>query len=129
MNKLLKQILILIILTAVLILPYFVFAQEKSDVLKKLIEVGGTEGPYDKTTDATTVSKFVGTAVKAFLSLLGVIFISLMVYAGHLWMTASGHEEQLTKAKETLWRAIIGLIIVIGSYAIWAFVEGFLLKE
>ena len=126
MSKLFKQILILIILTAVLVLPYFVFAGNPA--LDKLKEVGGTEGPYDAGTDATTISKFAGTAVKAFLSLLGVIFISLMVYAGHLWMTASGHEEQLTKAKVTLWRAIIGLIIVIGSYAIWAFMEGFLLK-
>ncbi len=118
MNKLLKQIIILMILTAVLILPYFVFAGNPA--LDKLIEVGSDEGPY-ATADETTVSEIAGTAVKAFLSLLGVIFIILMIYAGHLWMTASGREEQLTKAKETLWRAIIGLIIVIGAYAIWEF--------
>ena len=125
MNKLLKQILILIILTAVLILPYFVFAQD-SAALDKLKEVGEGQGRY-ATYDELTFAKMSGTVVKAFLSLLGVIFIVLMIYAGHLWMTARGNEDQLTKAKTTIRVAIIGLIIIVGSYAIWAFVAKYVL--
>jgi len=54
--------------------------------------------------------------------LLGIIFIILMIYAGYNWMTAQGEEEKVTKAKTTIQRAIIGLIIVVSAYAITAFV-------
>jgi len=118
MNKLFKQILILIILTAVLILPYFVFAGDSA--LDKLIEVGAGGG-YAEATE-TTVSEIAGTAVQAFLGLLGVIFIILMIYAGHLWMTARGNEEQLTKAKATIRVAIVGLVIIIAAGVITSFV-------
>ena len=56
------------------------------------------------------------------LSLLGVIFLVLMVYGGYLWMTAAGNEDKVTKAKNLMTAAIIGLIIVVGSYAISYFI-------
>ncbi len=119
MNKILKQILILVCLIAVLILPYFVFAGNPA--LDKLEQVAEAKGPYADVTD-TTISEIVGTAVSAFLGLLGVIFIILMLLAGYNWMTAAGDEEKINKAKKTIQRAIIGLIIVVGSYAIWSFI-------
>jgi len=42
----------------------------------------------------------------------------LAIYAGYNWMTAQGEEEKVTKAKDTLTAAIIGLVIVIAAYAI-----------
>jgi len=46
-----------------------------------------------------------------------------MLYAGYNWMMARGDEEKVTKAKDTITRAIIGLLITIGAYAIsfWVF--------
>lgn len=117
MLKLFRQFFIVIILIAILILPYFVFAQG----LKANLEALGTEAGYEKA-DETTVSQIAGTAVSAFLSLLGIIFVILIIYAGQKWMTAAGNEEKVTQAKETLWRSVIGLVIVFGAYAIWIFV-------
>jgi hypothetical protein len=34
-------------------------------------------------------------------------------------MTAGGNQETITKAKESLKSSIIGLLIVVGAYAIW----------
>ena len=125
MNKLLKQILILACLIAILTLPYFVFAAgAESKTLETLTGVA-TGGGY-KTADASTFSKILGTVVSAVIGLLGVVFIGLIVYAGYNWMIARGDEEKLNKAKDTLRRAIIGLIVVIGSYAIWNFIAGYL---
>ena len=45
-----------------------------------------------------------------------------MVYGGYLWMTARGNEEEVTKAKNLIKAAIIGLIIVLAAYAISIFV-------
>lgn len=69
--------------------------------------------------DEFTMSKLIGQAVSTFLGLLGVIFVVLIVFAGYNWMTAAGDSGKVDKAKETLWRAIIGLIITVGAYAIW----------
>jgi cytochrome bd-type quinol oxidase subunit 2 len=120
MNKLLKQILILACLVALLILPYFVFAADTAP-LKELEKLGPASG-YKEASD-TTFSEIIGTAIRAFLSLLGVIFIGLMIYGGYDWMIASGDEEKVTKAKNIIRRAIIGLLIVIASYAIWNFIR------
>jgi len=56
------------------------------------------------------------------LSFLGVIALVLIIYAGFIWMIARGNEEQITKAKETLKGGVIGLIIVLSSFAISYFV-------
>lgn len=125
MNKILKQIIILIILITVLVLPYFVFASESVKVsyefnMKDVLERTGRYGGYDTSdTSGTQISSVVGTVVKAFLSLLGVIFIVLIILAGYKWMNAGGNEEQLTESKESIKRAIIGLVIIVGAYAIW----------
>ena len=119
MRKNFKQLLILFCLIVILVLPYFVFAQ--SSALKKLETVGSTEGPYSAATE-TSVSEILGTAVNVLLGMLGTIFIILIIIAGFNWMIAAGDEEKLTKAKNTIRRAIIGLLIVAASYAIWYFI-------
>ena len=60
---------------------------------------------------------------------MGVIFLVLMVYAGYLWMTARGTEEQIEKAKKIIMAAMIGLIITLGAYSITAFVVPAILER
>lgn len=69
-----------------------------------------------------TVSGLTGRIIGAALSLVGVIFLALMIYGGILWMTAKGNEEQITKARNIIIAATIGLIIVLSAYAITNFV-------
>ena len=45
-----------------------------------------------------------------------------MLYAGFLWMTSSGDETKVTKAKGLMVNAVIGLAIVLAAYAITYFV-------
>lgn len=63
-----------------------------------------------------------GTIIKAFLGVLGMIFIILMLIAGFNWMTAAGEEEKIKKATATIRTAIIGLLIIVAAYAITYFV-------
>lgn len=77
---------------------------------------------YSENTTETTFAQTLGTVVKAALSFVGVIFLSLMVYAGFLWLNSRGDETQIDKAKEIIKAAIIGLIITVGAYSITAFV-------
>ena len=70
----------------------------------------------------TSVGSIMAAVIKGFLGLLGIIFVILIITAGYNWMTAAGEEEKVNKAKDTLKRAIIGLIIVVSAYAITYFV-------
>lgn len=120
MKKIIKQILILACLLTIIVLPYFVFAQNTAP-LENLEKVG--EGGGYAEASPTTVSEIAGTAIGAVLSLLGVVFIILIIYGGFLWMTDQGNEEQVTKAKTIIRNSIIGLIIVVSAYAIYKVVN------
>lgn len=64
----------------------------------------------------------IGVIIQSILSLVGVIFMVLLVYGGILWMTASGNDQQVEKAKNIIIQSIIGLVIVLLAYAISVFV-------
>jgi len=68
------------------------------------------------------VGTMVAQIIQGALLLTGTVFLILMVYAGFIWMTARGNEEQVTKAKNTIIAAIIGITLVVGAYAISNFV-------
>lgn len=68
-----------------------------------------------------------GQIIGVVLSFVGAIFLILMIYAGILWMTAAGNDQQITKAKGLMINAIIGMIIVFAAYAITTFLGGQLL--
>jgi TRAP-type C4-dicarboxylate transport system permease small subunit len=64
----------------------------------------------------------VGSIIGNLLSMIGVVFFVLMIYGGFLWMTARGNEDQTSKAFGTILAASIGILIVMGAYAITNFV-------
>ncbi len=64
----------------------------------------------------------VGLIISSVLRLLGTIVLGLIVYAGFLWVTAAGKEEQVGTAKKILKNAVIGLVIIFSSYTITIFV-------
>lgn len=66
-------------------------------------------------TDPITI---VYAVVSGLLTLLAFVFMILLLYAGVIWVLARGNEEQITKAKTILKRAVIGLIIVLSAYGI-----------
>ncbi|MCX6797943.1 MAG: pilin [Candidatus Falkowbacteria bacterium] len=69
-----------------------------------------------------TIEPLIQNAINIVLSLLGIIFVAFIIYGGWAWFSARGNEQKLDKAKDTLTQAIIGLLIVLGSYAISYFV-------
>ncbi|OGL68091.1 hypothetical protein A3D58_00785 [Candidatus Uhrbacteria bacterium RIFCSPHIGHO2_02_FULL_46_47] len=60
--------------------------------------------------------------IRVALGFLGIVVLTLIIYGGFLWMTAAGNEETIEKAKKVLRNAIIGLIIILTSFAITQFV-------
>ncbi|MDO8435281.1 MAG: hypothetical protein Q7S89_01205 [bacterium] len=62
------------------------------------------------------------------LGFLSIILLVLVLYAGFTWMTARGEEEKVEEAKQTIARAIIGLVIVVVSWAISSYIVSTLLQ-
>jgi len=77
---------------------------------------------WGTTATPADMPNLIKTVISTFLGLLGIIFLVLIIYAGYNWMTAQGEEEKVTKAKDTITRAIIGLIIITAAYSITYFV-------
>jgi len=66
--------------------------------------------------------EIIGRIINIVLGLLGVIFLGLTVFAGFQYMTAAGNEEQAKKAMALLKNAVIGLVIVLVSWALTLFI-------
>lgn len=129
MNKKVKQLLLLLFLSLLLSLPYFVFASTTTSVsenspLQKMQKVA--ESSYE-TADPSSLMTYAGQFISIILGLLGIIFICLLVYAGFNWMTAAGDSDDVKKAKLTIRTSVIGLVITISAYAIWRFIAAYII--
>ena len=122
-----KTIPIIFLSLCFMLIASGVQALNLSDAFGDPLAKTSSEAGYN--TDQTGVNPIIQTIIQVALSFLGVIFLILMIYGGILWMTASGNEEQVEKAKKLLRSAIIGLIIVLAAYAISWFVVSTLGEE
>ena len=89
----------------------------------EILEETGEEAGFETSESGTgQLTRMIGLIINVLLSLLGIIFLILIIYGGFLWMTSSGNEEQVSKAKRIIRDAVIGLIILLAAYAISRFV-------
>lgn len=58
------------------------------------------------------------------LGILGVIVLGIIIYAGFLWMTAGGDDDKVAQAKKWIFNGVVGLVIILSSYALTAFIIG-----
>ena len=131
MVKKFKSWLNILFLTIVLMAPGLVFGtsstdptiKENASPIDRLNSAAASYGPYTKTADETTLATTLGLVISVALSILGVIFIFIIILAGYQWITAQGNEQGVTKAKDSMTRAIIGLIVIISAYAVWVFIK------
>ena len=60
--------------------------------------------------------------IRIALTFVGVGLTGLLVYAGFLWMTAAGNDDQIGTAKSTMKNAVIGLLIIMMSWTLATFI-------
>jgi len=94
-------------------------AQSFGDPVKDLDKIASDETVNLGKTDFATMA---GGIIYGILSFLGVASLLLVIVAGVMWMMAEGNEETVQKAKGILRGALIGLIIILGAYALTYFV-------
>lgn len=109
-----------LLLLGLFLLPSLAFAQLSPEDTG--LETTGEE-VYGALDADTTLGSWVGAyIISPLLSLVGVIFLVLMIYGGFLWMTAGGNPGQVDKAKNILITAVIGTVIIAAAYAITNFI-------
>ena len=101
-----------------LVMPQGVWAGKTSDWLTNAALTAGINTKLD---DPVKVWALV---IQIALGFAGVIAFGFILYGGVLWMTAGGEAEKVTKAKDTIVNAAIGLVLLLGSYAVLTFVVG-----
>jgi hypothetical protein len=69
-----------------------------------------------------SVIEIISNIINIMLGLLGIIVLGLIIYAGFLWMTANGNDEQIATAKKIMTNAVIGLAIILSAYTITLFI-------
>ena len=100
------------------VMGFFHVASAQVDVF------GGQQANVDSTLGLGSNDPRVVAAnvIRIVLGFLGIIAVSIIIYAGWIWMTAEGNSEKIEKAKKILINASIGLLIILSAFAITTFI-------
>ena len=112
-SKFLKFVLptaVLIMLTFSLLLPNLV--QAATSIEDRLQKVGAQVS----TTQTPSLAGTVGGIIKTTLSIVGALFMIYIIYAGFLWMTATGNAEKITHAKTILMWSTLAVVVMLFAY-------------
>ncbi len=69
-------------------------------------------------TGGATFRELVVRMVNYFLGFLGLLAVIMVIYGGVTYVTSSGQDEKVQNAKKIIMYAVIGLIIILLSFAI-----------
>jgi len=72
----------------------------------------------------TTIARIINVA----MGLLGIVAVCIILLGGFKWMTAGGTEDKVKEAKRLIMSGVIGLVIIVCSYAVAQFVLGSLIN-
>lgn len=77
-----------------------------------------------KAKNSDTLKGYVGPIVDILLYVLGIVAVIMIIVGGFMYVTSGGDATGVTKAKNTIMYAVVGLVVAILSYAIVHFVIG-----
>lgn len=70
----------------------------------------------------TNPNELIGKIINGLLGIVGSVALVMFIYGGVMWMISGGNEAMVTKGKNTLMWAAIGLIVIFSAYAMVNFV-------
>ena len=125
MKKVLIFLLAVIFLNIIFIAPIAVEAADsgaKTLFDSSLDETAGETGHLKTKISSAGSLGTVSSIISVILSLIGVVFLILMIYGGFIWMNSRGNDQEIQKALTIIRNSIIGLLIVVAAYAITALI-------
>ena len=117
MKKFTKHLISFAIL-ALLFAPVLTFAQSNSaDFGLEPVSVG-----IDGVLSDSDPRAIVGRIINIALGILGIIAVGIILLGGFKWMTAGGNEDKASEARQLLGAGVIGLVIILSSWALATFI-------
>lgn len=74
-------------------------------------------------TAAEGLAFYIAILWRSVVTLGGVAFIIFLIWGGIEWLTAGGDKGRVETAQKMISNALIGLLILVGSYAVAFFIE------
>jgi Type IV secretion system pilin len=71
---------------------------------------------------SSNLGSVTNTVIASAFYILGTVFLGLTIYGGFVWIKSAGREEEVTRARKIVTTAVIGLVILLSSYAITNFI-------
>ncbi len=68
------------------------------------------------------IRETIADIINVLMGLLGIIAVVMILIGGFKWMTAGGNEDKVGEAKKFIIQGIVGLVIILSSWAIARFV-------
>lgn len=66
--------------------------------------------------NVTDVNAIIGNIIKAATGVMGALVLLMIVWGGVTWLTAAGSPEKIKSGSNTIMWAILGAVVVLGSY-------------
>jgi len=66
--------------------------------------------------------QFIGRIINSALGIVGSLALLMFIYGGFVWLTSAGSSDKVTKGKNILVWATIGLVVIFMSYGATKFV-------
>ena len=138
MKKIHSRIFVTLALSVCVLLGHTHFAQAQASTAAKAA-AGSTAGaaPTSPTAPGTpstistanpytyqpplgnkSVTQIVGDVIKGILPIVGALFFFMFIYGGFLYMTAGGEAKNVTKGRDAIVAAVIGMLIVLFAYTL-----------
>ncbi|MFA5420942.1 MAG: hypothetical protein WC280_02890 [Patescibacteria group bacterium] len=115
---------ILLVLTVLFLgsLPFYCLANKGTNYgLDTSMSQGSLSILKNRQASSEYLQNQLGSIVGVVLSFVGLLFLLLLIYAGILWMTASGNDQQVEKSRKIIVWAFAGLVMVFASFALVQF--------
>jgi len=118
MKKISKHLISLAIVSF-LVMPFFALpvAAQNADFGLNQVSTG-----LNNTLSNSDPRAIIGRIINVALGFLGVIAVAIILFGGFKWMTAGGNEEKTSEARKLLAAGVIGLVIILASWAIATYV-------
>lgn len=104
---------------SIFVLTEPVLAQTLADQINQQIGAGANAAEIGR---AVPPQIIIAEMIKIFLTLIGTIFMILIIYGGWLLILDKGEGERFERGKKTIRSAVMGVFIVLLAYSITLFV-------
>lgn len=108
-------VLLFLLFAVIFLLPEMVSAQD----------VYGVNDLANTNLGTRDLRDTIAGVINIFLGFLGILATLIILYGGYTWMTSGGNADKVERAKRIIINGVIGLMIILSSYAI----ARFLLQE